>query len=220
MPGARFAPFGDLAAARALAKRGRTAAIFVEPVQGEGGIRPAPREFLAGLIDSPTAQARLDTLGLAGQARDELLNMWEDEQAGTIVVLTVGQVTSAMHKGVIDGQEGYDRLRRHGYNDRDARILERLVEPERVIMFRVPWVDDQGQIQINRGFRVEMNSAIGPYKGGLRLWDGQRLQALEQRSALVRSLIEPTETAWLIHPAEVRTELQQRLTLEAGAGPA
>ena len=51
---------------------------------------------------------------------------------------------------------------------RDARILERLVEPERVIMFRVPWVDDQGQIQINRGFRIEMNSAIGPYKGGLR----------------------------------------------------
>jgi glutamate dehydrogenase/leucine dehydrogenase len=51
---------------------------------------------------------------------------------------------------------------------RDARILERLVEPERVVMFRVPWLDDQGQIQINRGFRIEMNSAIGPYKGGLR----------------------------------------------------
>jgi glutamate dehydrogenase/leucine dehydrogenase len=51
---------------------------------------------------------------------------------------------------------------------RDARILERLVEPERVVMFRVPWVDDQGEVQINRGFRVEMNSAIGPYKGGLR----------------------------------------------------
>jgi glutamate dehydrogenase/leucine dehydrogenase len=51
---------------------------------------------------------------------------------------------------------------------RDARILERLVEPERVVMFRVPWVDDQGGIQINRGFRIEMNSAIGPYKGGLR----------------------------------------------------
>ena len=51
---------------------------------------------------------------------------------------------------------------------RDARILERLVEPERVVMFRVPWVDDQGQIQINRGFRIEMNSAIGPYTGGLR----------------------------------------------------
>jgi glutamate dehydrogenase (NADP+) len=51
---------------------------------------------------------------------------------------------------------------------RDAKIVERLVEPERVIMFRVPWVDDRGEVQINRGFRVEMNSAIGPYKGGLR----------------------------------------------------
>ncbi|RKD86121.1 NADP-specific glutamate dehydrogenase [Mangrovibacterium diazotrophicum] len=48
------------------------------------------------------------------------------------------------------------------------RILERLVEPERVLHFRVPWLDDQGNIQVNRGFRVEMNSAIGPYKGGLR----------------------------------------------------
>src|SRR2546426_6556600 len=51
---------------------------------------------------------------------------------------------------------------------RAARILERLVEPERVIMFRVPWFDDQGNIHVNRGFRIEMNSAIGPYKGGLR----------------------------------------------------
>ena len=47
-------------------------------------------------------------------------------------------------------------------------LLERLVEPERVIMFRVSWVDDQGQVQVNRGYRVQMNSAIGPYKGGLR----------------------------------------------------
>ncbi len=51
---------------------------------------------------------------------------------------------------------------------RKARLLERLVEPERVIIFRVPWVDDRGEIHVNRGFRVEMNSAIGPYKGGLR----------------------------------------------------
>jgi len=49
-----------------------------------------------------------------------------------------------------------------------ARILERLAEPERIIQFRVPWTDDRGKIQINRGFRIEMNSAIGPYKGGLR----------------------------------------------------
>jgi glutamate dehydrogenase (NADP+) len=51
---------------------------------------------------------------------------------------------------------------------REAKVLERIVEPERVIMFRVPWVDDGGEIQINRGYRIEMNSAIGPYKGGLR----------------------------------------------------
>lgn len=49
-----------------------------------------------------------------------------------------------------------------------GKILERIVEPERVIMFRVPWLDDKGMIQVNRGFRIEMNSAIGPYKGGLR----------------------------------------------------
>lgn len=49
-----------------------------------------------------------------------------------------------------------------------SKILERIVEPERVIMFRVPWLDDSGEIQVNRGYRVEFNSAIGPYKGGLR----------------------------------------------------
>ena len=51
---------------------------------------------------------------------------------------------------------------------RDARILERMVEPERVVMFRVSWVDDSGDVQVNRGYRIEMSSAIGPYKGGLR----------------------------------------------------
>jgi len=49
-----------------------------------------------------------------------------------------------------------------------AKVVERMVEPERQILFRVPWVDDQGEVQVNRGFRVEFNSAIGPYKGGLR----------------------------------------------------
>ena len=50
----------------------------------------------------------------------------------------------------------------------DQKILERMVEPERVVMFRIPWTDDRGEIHINRGFRVQMNSAIGPYKGGIR----------------------------------------------------
>ena len=51
----------------------------------------------------------------------------------------------------------------------ECSLLERLCEPERVVMFRVPWIDDQGKVQVNRGFRVQFNSAIGPYKGGLRL---------------------------------------------------
>jgi glutamate dehydrogenase (NADP+) len=60
-----------------------------------------------------------------------------------------------------------------------AKILERMVEPERVIMFRVPWVDDEGEIQVNRGFRVEFNSAIGPYKGGLRFHASVNLSILK-----------------------------------------
>ena len=51
---------------------------------------------------------------------------------------------------------------------RQDAVMERITEPERVIMFRVPWMDDRGQVYVNRGFRIEMNSAIGPYKGGLR----------------------------------------------------
>lgn len=62
---------------------------------------------------------------------------------------------------------------------RSARILERVVEPERVIMFRVPWMDDQGEIQVNRGFRIEMNSALGPYKGGLRFHSSVNLGILK-----------------------------------------
>jgi glutamate dehydrogenase (NADP+) len=60
-----------------------------------------------------------------------------------------------------------------------AKILERMVEPERVIMFRVPWMDDQGQIQVNRGYRIEMNSAIGPYKGGIRFHPSVNLGILK-----------------------------------------
>ena len=62
-------------------------------------------------------------------------------------------------KPVIDANPQYE----------EAGLLERIVEPERVIMFRVPWVDDEGKVQVNRGFRVQFNSCLGPYKGGLRL---------------------------------------------------
>jgi len=59
------------------------------------------------------------------------------------------------------------------------KIVERIIEPERVIMFRVPWVDDAGEVQVNRGFRIEMNSAIGPYKGGLRFHPSVNLGILK-----------------------------------------
>src|SRR5246500_5992395 len=62
---------------------------------------------------------------------------------------------------------------------RSAKILERITEPERVLMFRVPWFDDRGEIQVNRGFRIEMNSAIGPYKGGLRFHPSVNLGLLQ-----------------------------------------
>ncbi|NLP08999.1 NADP-specific glutamate dehydrogenase, partial [bacterium] len=62
---------------------------------------------------------------------------------------------------------------------RSAQIFERLIEPERVIMFRVPWMDDRGEIQINRGYRIQMNSAIGPYKGGLRFHPSVTLGVLK-----------------------------------------
>ena len=62
---------------------------------------------------------------------------------------------------------------------RQAAVLERITEPERVIMFRVPWMDDQGQVHVNRGFRIEMNSALGPYKGGLRFHPSVNLSILK-----------------------------------------
>ena len=62
---------------------------------------------------------------------------------------------------------------------RDANLFKRLVEPERVFIFRVPWVDDNGKINVNRGFRVQFNSALGPYKGGLRFHPTVNLSVLK-----------------------------------------
>lgn len=72
------------------------------------------------------------------------------------------------HQAVYEVLESLEIVLQRHPEYRSLKILERMVEPERVIMFRVPWMDDQGEIQINRGYRIEMNSAIGPYKGGLR----------------------------------------------------
>lgn len=87
---------------------------------------------------------------IINQIKDKDPNQREFHQAVEEVIETV--------KPVLDRNLEYRR----------QAVLERITEPERVIMFRVPWMDDDGQVHINRGFRVEMNSAIGPYKGGLR----------------------------------------------------
>ena len=83
------------------------------------------------------------------------------------------------HQAVEEVAESLELVLEKHKEYRAAKILERIIEPERVIMFRVPWIDDQGDVQINRGFRIEMNSAIGPYKGGLRFHPSVNLGILK-----------------------------------------
>ncbi|MBI2538040.1 MAG: NADP-specific glutamate dehydrogenase [Gemmatimonadetes bacterium] len=86
---------------------------------------------------------------------------------------------SEFHQAVREVLESLELVLDRHPEYRSARILERIVEPERVIMFRVPWMDDAGDVQVNRGFRIEMNSAIGPYKGGLRFHPSVNLGILK-----------------------------------------
>ena len=83
------------------------------------------------------------------------------------------------HQAVQEVVESLDLVLERRPEYRSARIIERMIEPERVVMFRVPWQDDRGGIHINRGFRIEMNSAIGPYKGGLRFHPSVNLGILK-----------------------------------------
>ena len=83
------------------------------------------------------------------------------------------------HQAVEEVLESLDVVLESHPEYRATAILERMIEPERVIMFRVPWVDDRGEIRVNRGFRIEMNSAIGPYKGGLRFHPSVNLGILK-----------------------------------------
>ena len=80
----------------------------------------------------------------------------------------VGEVLQSVAPYIMD----YPQLK-------EQKIMERMVEPERVIIFRVPWVDDRGQVQVNRGFRVQMTSAIGPYKGGIRFHESVNLSIMK-----------------------------------------
>ena len=95
----------------------------------------------------------------------------------TVINKNPGQVE--FHQAVEEVVESiWDYLQENPHYQH-SRILDRIVEPERVIMFRVPWRDDQGMVQVNRGYRVEFNSAIGPYKGGLRFHPSVSLSILK-----------------------------------------
>ncbi|RJO64760.1 MAG: NADP-specific glutamate dehydrogenase [Candidatus Omnitrophota bacterium] len=83
------------------------------------------------------------------------------------------------HQAVREVAESLASFLEENRRYQEVKLLERMVEPERVIMFRVPWIDDKGQIQVNRGYRIEMNSAIGPYKGGLRFHPSVNLSILK-----------------------------------------
>jgi len=83
------------------------------------------------------------------------------------------------HQAVEEVMESVQPVLERNPEYRKAAVLERITEPERVIIFRVPWVDDQGQVRVNRGFRIQMNSAIGPYKGGLRFHPSVNLSILK-----------------------------------------
>jgi glutamate dehydrogenase (NADP+) len=83
------------------------------------------------------------------------------------------------HQAVMEVAESLELVLEKHPEYRAGKVLERIIEPERVILFRVPWVNDQGEVQVNRGFRIEMNSAIGPYKGGLRFHPSVNLGILK-----------------------------------------
>ena len=95
------------------------------------------------------------------------------------IVLARDPFEKEFHQAVSEVAESVKPVLDQNPEYRHARIMERIVEPERMIQFRVPWVDDQGMVKVNRGFRIEMNSAIGPYKGGLRFHPSVNLSIMK-----------------------------------------
>lgn len=97
---------------------------------------------------------------------NELLKKLVDDFMAKIVAKNPGE--KEFHQAVMEVAESLLPFIEENPKYKQAKILERIAEPERAILFRVPWMDDKGEVQINKGYRIEMNSAIGPYKGGLR----------------------------------------------------
>ena len=97
---------------------------------------------------------------------NETLKKLVDEFMAKVIAKNPGE--KEFHQAVMEVAESLLPFIEENPKYKQAKILERISEPERVILFRIPWMDDKGEIQINKGYRIEMNSAIGPYKGGLR----------------------------------------------------
>jgi glutamate dehydrogenase (NADP+) len=113
-------------------------------------------------------------------ARKEQSRMVKEYVAGVMnSVKAKNPAEPEFHQAVQEVLESLSLVLERHPEYRASHILERIVEPERVIMFRVPWFDDRGEVQVNRGFRIEMNSAIGPYKGGLRFHPSVNLGILK-----------------------------------------
>ena len=153
--------------------------------------------------------------------------LWQPQQLDLATFLGNDDIRTGYHlqRWSEEGPEGLQEL--------SSRLLERrllratdvsALAPERrlALLARAGRLSEQVGLNPERccGLHQQQNRGYHPYKGGLRLWDGHQLGALEQRSALVRSLIQPSETAWLIHPPEVTTALRQELALESGGEPA
>ena len=111
----------------------------------------------------------METLKKADAALEEFMS----------AVIAKNQGETEFHQAVREVAETIVPFLEENPEYKNAKLLERIAEPERVLMFRVPWLDDQGQPQVNRGFRIEMNSAIGPYKGGLRFHASVNLSILK-----------------------------------------
>src|ERR1039457_6504114 len=148
------------------------------------------------LFDTPSGEKPADPAALTGGFMSDTRKTLEAEvekksvrQAGGSKSVYVKNLMAEVkaknpaepefHQAVEEVAESLQLVLEQRPEYRSAKILERIIEPERVLMFRVPWQDDQGTYRVNRGFRIQMNSAIGPYKGGLRFHPSVNLGILK-----------------------------------------
>jgi len=115
--------------------------------------------------------------GFSGKERKSMFAVKVSDFMANVIARNPGE--TEFHQAVEEVAESLIPFVEENPQYKQAKILERMTEPERVLMFRVPWIDDRGEVRVNRGFRIEMSSAIGPYKGGLRFHPSVNLGILK-----------------------------------------